>query len=72
MVDKIIVTNKANKDLKDVLDWYDNHSGEAGDRFLEELNIYVAKIAAFPSHYKMVTGDSAVFNENISLRYLFQ
>ena len=55
MFDKVVVANKANKDLKDILDWYDSHSGEAGDRFLDELNICITKIASFPSHYKMVT-----------------
>lgn len=55
MVYKIVVSGKAQKDLQGILLWYENYSIEAADKFLDEVDKTVHKIASFPSHYKTVT-----------------
>jgi plasmid stabilization system protein ParE len=57
MVEKVIITPKANNDLRDIIEWYDNQSYLAGDRFLDEFNYGIEKITASPSLYKFVAKD---------------
>ncbi len=57
MVDKILISPKANNDLQNILKWYDEQSFEAGNRFLDEINHCIEKIKTSPSLYKTVTKD---------------
>jgi len=52
---KVFVSDKANKDLQGILNWYDNHSIDAADKFLIEVDDTVKKLANSPSQYKTVT-----------------
>ena len=52
---KVLITEKAAKDLSSILNWYDQHSVDAADRFLNEVNYSIKKIQDSPSQYKIVT-----------------
>jgi plasmid stabilization system protein ParE len=52
---KVLISDKATKDLRAILNWYDNHSVDAADRFLNEVDKNVKKITAVSSQYKTVT-----------------
>lgn len=52
---KVLVSDKAHKDLLGILDCYNHHSADAAERFLNEVDQSVKKISTSPSQYKIVT-----------------
>lgn len=52
---KVLISDKVTKDLTAILNWYDNHSVDAADRSLNEVDKNVKKITASPSQYIIVT-----------------
>ena len=55
MVYKVVITYKAYLDILHILNWYDDHSIIAGQRFLDAVNTQIIKIEKQPSVYKTIS-----------------
>lgn len=57
MIKTIIVSEKAEKEIRTATVWYDKQLLNLGNRFIEELTHHFNKIQKNPGIYKKVIGD---------------